>query len=350
MGPKITLRLALTFSRLAVVVILAFPTTGRCQEREKTTELPPGWRAKLSLTLWLDYSPTGFDPTSNPPKTATEAAVRSDLEAFRKIASPANERQLGIVLYGCGDGIEKVVVIASELKFRVILGIWFPEENEVSIAESLLRRQDLRDTVVAVCIGNETQTFRRCSLEKIRESAKRLRGSRRVPISTTEVIQRYGNEELLREMDFLFPNVHPLFAMRPDDPVKAGHWTLDQVRALKAAYPDTYLLVKECGWPAGPMTTFDEEQQATYWKTVLGDPVAREVNFCVFESSFDARWKHEWVSVSPSKLPSEQAFRSGNRVDVGPFWSVFGAAPERRPRKTFESIMLWWDSRTRAAR
>jgi exo-beta-1,3-glucanase (GH17 family) len=312
--------------------------------------LPPLLRERLERTLWLDYSPTGFDPTRKPVRAPAADDIRRDLEAFRTSAGAAGH-DLGIVLYGCTNGLEQLPILARASGLRTILGIWDPKDAvELRNAEALLRSKDLEEWIAAVCIGNETQTFRRCSLQDIALAAKRLRDVRAVPITTTEIIQEYGRPDLLAlDMDLVFPNIHGLFAASARDPVQAARWTADQIRALKREY-DGLILVKECGWPAGPEPAFDDNQQAAFWQTVLADPIARDVNFCIFECSFDAMWKHEWVAVEPARRPADPAFRLGNRADIGPFWSVFGRAPERQPRKAFAAILNWWGSRARAAR
>lgn len=301
---------------------------------EGRSELPKGWRERLATTLFFDYTPTGYDPTAKPPRHPTVEAMRQDLAALRRSADEAGlpRDRAGVVLYGCRDGLEQIPPLCQEVGLSVLLGLWdVRDEAEVQRIVGLLTEEKLRGTIVAVCVGNEAVTFRRATLGQLRATAERLREAHAVPVTTSEIVQMYGKEELYKAFDFALPNVHGLFSVkRPYDPKAGAEWTVARIRDLQKEAPPGYLIVvKEVGWPSGPEPAFSEEGQAAFWRAVLDGPVISEVNICVFEASFGgAKWKREMVPGN-----------SGGEVNIGPFWSVFGAPPERRPNPAGRVIL-----------
>src|SRR5205823_12052857 len=138
------------------------------------------------------------------------------------------------ITYGCGADMlgEQIPALAKEANLAVILGVYNPRDAaEVAAAERLLRRDDLRSTIVACCVGNEAITFRRATLDDVRAVVGRLRAARRVPTTTTEIVQAYGNKDLFdpKICDFSFVNCHALFA-DVRDPEKAGRWAAGQLK------------------------------------------------------------------------------------------------------------------------
>jgi exo-beta-1,3-glucanase (GH17 family) len=225
--------------------------------------------------------------------------------------------------------------VARELGLKVILGVFDPRDVvEVGNAEKLLAQADLLPTIVACCVGNEAITFRRATLDEILATTSRLRRAGSVPFTTTEIIQSYGDERLLRSFDFTLVNAHALFASvyQPD---AGGRWALEQIRSLVAAAPkDHPIVIKELGWPSGPKPVFDAQQQATYWKTVFADPITRRVNVAIFDGLANTPWKQENITV-PGHDP----------VNIGPHWPVlFG--PDRKPTAFATPLLgLWKASR-----
>jgi exo-beta-1,3-glucanase (GH17 family) len=301
-------------------------------DRPKQAEgLPEGWRSRLLETFWVCYTPTGFDPTAKPIRKPTAEDIREDLRAIRALADRAGIAgdRVGIVLYGCSGGLEDIAPLAREAKLSAVLGIFNPRDaGEVENAEALLRRKDLQETILACCVGNEAITFRRSTLEDIQKVAKRLSQVRRVPTTTTEIVQAYGDPRLF-SFDFTLVNAHALFA-DIYDPDQAAKWAVDRVKDLRDAAPKGHLiLVKEFGWPGGPKP-FSDEQQAAYWKAVLGDPVARQVNVCIFDGLHNVPWKKETITVP-----------GGEKVNVGPHWPVLFAA-DRKPKPFADGLLRLW--------
>jgi exo-beta-1,3-glucanase (GH17 family) len=307
------------------------------EKTKKQAALPESWRERLAQTFFVCYTPTGFDPTKKRIKEPTADDIRADLAAIRALADRAgiNSDRAGIITYGCRNGLEQIAPLAREARLSVLLGVFNPRDSvEVENAEALLRQEDLQETIVGCCVGNEAITFRRATLDDIQMVVERLRQVCRVPMTSTEIVASYGDQRLF-SFDFTLVNAHAIFAeiYTPD---KGARWALERVRDLLAAAPREHLiLVKELGWPAGPGPAFDDKQQAMYWRTVLTDPVARQVNVCIFDGLHNVPWKNEMIT-----LPG------GNKVNIGPHWPVLFDA-DRKPKPFANDLLALWE-KTRA--
>lgn len=185
------------------------------QPRAPEGPLPVGWQERLAQTFWICYTPT-FDPTVQPIKKPTAAGIRSDLAAIRTLVDKAGIKgdKAGIITYGCAHGLEEIAPLAKEADLSVILGIFNPNDKvEVRNAVALLKRDDLKRTIAACCVGNEAVTFRRATLDDTRRVATQLRGVRAVPLTTTEIVQSYGEKALYQApFDFTLCNAHGIFS------------------------------------------------------------------------------------------------------------------------------------------
>jgi exo-beta-1,3-glucanase (GH17 family) len=306
--------------------------------KPKATTLPAGWQERLAKTLWICYTPTGFDPTAKPAKKPTADDIRADLAAVRALADKVGVKgnKAGIITYGCRDGLEEIAPLAKEAELSVILGVFNPnDEDEVRNAEKLIERDDLKQTIAACCVGNEAITFRRATLDDVRRVATQLRGVRGVPMTTTEIVQAYGDKELFKApIDFTFCNAHALFSDVPTT-AKGAKWACERLKDVLETAPKGHLvLAKELGWPAGPVP-FDAKQQAAYWKAVFADPVTRRVNVCIFDGFQNVPWKKEMVAVPGV----------AEKVDIGPHWPVL-FDEDRKPTPFAEDLLrLWKQSR-----
>jgi exo-beta-1,3-glucanase (GH17 family) len=309
----------------------------RLRPPKRGASLPAGWRDRLSGTLFVTYTPTGFNPTTQPVTSPTAKDIRDDLAAIQSLTAAAGvpAGRIGVITYGCRDGLEQIPPLACERGIAVLLGIFNPLDRvEVDNAARLLERAELEPTIVACCVGNEALTFRRARLDEIRKVCGQLRAVRPVPLTTTEIIQSYGNEALF-EFDFTLVNAHALFASVYSTD-KAGKWAVGRIEDLLAAAPQGHLvLVKEIGWRAAP-PPFDRGQQRRYWETVLSSPVARRVNIAFFDglSNLDT-WKSERISLPGHDKP----------VDIGPHWPVLFDSGRKPKSYAIELLRLWKTSR-----
>jgi len=307
------------------------------EKQVEQTALPRDWHQRLTGTLWVCYTPTGFNPTIQRIKQPSADEIRADLAAIRQLGTAAGipEGRLGIITYGCSNGLEQIPELAREAKLAVILGIFGPHDGaEIKNARKLLGQEELSKTIIACCVGNEAVTFRRATLDEIEQLADQLREVRHVPMTTTEIVQSYGEKRLFA-FDFTLANVHAIFAgiHAPD---RAATWAVERAQDLLASAPAGHpVLIKEFGWPAGPRPTFSEEQQVAYWRAIFGSSIARKVNVCIFDGLSNVPWKNE-----PIRLPE------GKEANVGPYWPVLFEA-DRKPRPfAVELLKLWESSRS----
>jgi exo-beta-1,3-glucanase (GH17 family) len=293
---------------------------------------PAAWKTRLKNTIFVAYTPTGFDPTTRPVQRPAVEEIRKDLAAIRQLAEDAgiDRRQVGITTYGCKDGLEAVAPVAKELGMAMLLGVFDPRnEDELKHAQSLLEQEDLEDTIAGVVVGNEALTFRRASMKDIESAVKRLRAVRSVPMTTTEVVQSYGDARLFSMCDFTLANAHAVFA-GVFDPRSGADWVMTQANALARSAPAGHpVLIKEAGWPSGP-SPFSPEQQEQFWRAMLQNPHAREVNMCFFDGLRNVDWKKE-ILAAPT----------GEQVNVGPYWPVLFDA-KRKPRAAAKDLLNLW--------
>jgi exo-beta-1,3-glucanase (GH17 family) len=96
---------------------------------------------------------------------------------------------------------------------------------------------------------------------------------------------------------------------------------------------DKPLLIKEPGFPNGP-TPFSTDAQRTYWTTLLGSSMRKQVNIGVFDAFRNTPWKHEVISVA-----------GGGRVDIGNHWGVLLDARRRPLPLAIDVLRIWKSSR-----
>jgi exo-beta-1,3-glucanase (GH17 family) len=220
-------------------------------------------------------------------KRPAQDEIRKDLEAIRSLATSVGipDNRIGITTYGCDNGLEQIAPIAGETGIAVLLGIFSPRnKDEVTNAAALLKDPRLKHAIAGVVVGNESVTFRRATLDDVEAVIQHLRQVRSdVPYTTTEIVQAYGNNRLFTICDFTSLNAHALFS-NVLDAEDGARWAIQQIDAVRDAAPQGHLiLVKEVGWPAGPKPFFSNEQQRSYWRTILRSAVARDVNICFFD-------------------------------------------------------------------
>jgi len=281
--------------------------------RQSSQSAKPNWADQLTRLCWIAYSPTNFDPTTNPPRWPSEQDVREDLRVLRSAGFN------GLVTYGSNyrqqsapDRMLDIPRLAQAAEFSgMIVGVWNPtDEDELRAAE----QAGQYSVVVGYCVGNEGLDVR-YDLKKLTAAMDRLRQKTGKPVTTTEEAgDYYENSPLWKIADWTFPNVHPYFANRRD-PQEAAQWTASIFKTLRAV-SDKPLIFKEVGLPSGGDVGLDEARQARYYELL------RQTNviYVVFEA-FDAPWKH-LGRPKPDGAPPWP--------DPEPHWGVFSS--ERKPK------------------
>ena len=110
--------------------------------------------------------------------------------------------------------------------------------------------------------------------------------------------------ELLRQLDFMLVNVHPVFQpwFRDAPDRNAAEFVVNVVNQLAEGYCGP-ILVKEVGVPTAPAEAgFTPDRQASFFTELLTQlPRARERSFAFF-SAFDAPWRAFDEIAVPNKL------------------------------------------------
>ena len=260
------------------------------------------------MTLkWVCYSPSTFDPEPDSTQVLTPEEIRADLKILRPYFD-------GLITYGLGMGLSMIPEIARQEGYHgMIIGIW-----DIHGSEELSAAYDLaaRDLIDAICVGNEGLNIR-YTWGELEAVANALRDSTGLPVTTTEQIEDYGDERLLT-LDFIFPNVHPLWnGYHEAEP--AAEWVCHQAEFLLDIPLEKIVFIKEAGFPSEGPSYCTEELQADFWRILLNEAADRDFRVAVFEA-FDQPWKHEDYGGD----------------DIGPHWGVFTST--RLPKKVVDVL------------
>jgi exo-beta-1,3-glucanase (GH17 family) len=303
--------IASCYANLPLPIETSFPISTTTPEKQ--------WDMLLSELCWVAYSPTHFDPTSNPIHYPTEADIRED---FRVLVQAGFN---GLVTYGVdyqdpekSGNLLDLPRLANEAGFiGMIVGVWDPiNEKEIQFAEQVARYP----IVIGYSVGNEGLDAR-YSLDDLVATMKRIREKTGKPVSTTEQgNDYYENSPLWVISDWIFPNVHPYFSSIRD-PIEAVEWT-EKVYKTLTSVTKKPLIFKEVGLPTGGDRGVSVANQAEYYRLLQ----ATQVQYVVFEA-FDAPWKHFGQPNPDGSYPWP---------DPEPHWGIFTS--DRQPKPAASGI------------
>ena len=275
---------------------------------QPTGSLPAGWIEKVSDIVWVDYSPSSTNP--NLGLEATSHEIIADLTVLRDAGFNA------LVTYeSTGAMGRELPALAQEAGFEgLIMGIWDPDSQEEYDAAINAAKNNI---VLGYCIGNEG--FNRPSrydMSKLSASIQKLRQATGKPVTTTEEIDDYYDEELLQLGDWVFPNAHPYFHDQSEAD-SALRWTKGAYDDLKNR-TDRFVLLKEVGLPTAGDNDgkLSEESQKQYFVGLANT----DINFVYFEA-FDQPWR--------TSLPIESHWGifNSDRTPKLLGWQLMGKAP-----------------------
>lgn len=242
---------------------------------------------------WIAYAPTNYNPDKN--IFPSEESIRIDLELLHKYGFN------GVITYGALGSLGRIPQIASQIGFcGMIMGIW-DIDNREEVINAVLARQ----FVDGYCVGNEGLNYR-YDLDSLRSAIIELKHSTNKPVTTSEQIFDYSNENVFSTGDWIFPNIHP-FLSKIRDPNKAAQWVEKHYQLLKKHCPqEKFILFKETGWPTAGANEANERHQ----KEFFIDLEKLSLPFVYFEA-FDQPWKGD--------------------LAVEPHWGLFKS--NRKPKK-----------------
>jgi exo-beta-1,3-glucanase (GH17 family) len=264
--------------RIASLFLVMVLSLGACRPNVQATttpaqptgSLPNGWIEQVSGIVWVAYTPSSSNPNIGMEVTVDE--IIADLAVLRIAGFN------GLVTYtSAGIMGRELPALAQEAGFEgLIMGIWDPASQEEYDAAVNAAQTQL---VLGYCIGNEG--FNRPSrydMAKLSESIRKLREATGKPVTTTEEIDDYHDDELLQLGDWIFPNAHPYFHHQVE-PNSAVRWTKGEYEDLKNR-TDRFVWLKELGMPTAGDRRLSEESQKQYFVQLA----STDVNFVYFEA------------------------------------------------------------------
>jgi exo-beta-1,3-glucanase (GH17 family) len=278
----------LKIGRFFLIPILALGTYSGNAFAQRSDE----FSQKILSLKWIAYSPTNCDPTNN--NFPSEDTIRQDLELLYSAGFN------GIVTYSSYSTFAEIPRIAQKIGFGgVIMGIWDIESSE-EMENAYLASQ----YVDGYCAGNEGLNCR-YGMETLINAIETLKNSTNKPVTTTEQIFDYYNDEVLAIGDWIFPNIHP-FLCDVKDPEKAAKWIQKHYEILKRHAGTKLIIFKEVGYPTAGAREATPANQEEFFRVFE----TKGVPFIYFEG-FDQYWKTD--------LPVE------------PHWGLFDS--RRKPKK-----------------
>lgn len=234
----------------------------------------------------------------------------------------AHDFQL-IRLYDAQENSRTVLQIIEEedLPIKVMLGIWLnaeksnhescawltepiPEEelaeNRRKNAEEVKRGIELAlhypEIITAVNVGNETLVDwndHGVPIESIVAYIKAVDAAIPQPVTTAENYEAYirFSNELSSVVDFLAVHTYPVWESKTID--EALDYSIDNLRRVQAAYPETPIAIAEAGWASVAVEFPDqanEGNQKRYYTELSNWCLQNYVTLFWFEA-FDEDWK-----------------------------------------------------------
>jgi exo-beta-1,3-glucanase (GH17 family) len=284
-------------------------------------------REALSSGRFVSYQPTSLQVVNGQVGRADASSIRADLTVLR-------EKFDSLITYDSVHGAEGIPAIASQLKFRaLIIGVWNPlEPSELDAAVGAA--QQYPQLVVGVALGNELIFSHRAAADQLATLAAQLR--RRSPqllLSVSEPFHIYGEPgaaALLGQLDFLLPNVHPVFQpwFHGASAATSAQFVVNVVSDFGARFCGP-VLVKETGVPTAPADGgFSEAGQAAFYHELRRRfPATRARAFAYF-SAFDAPWRAQDVTPVGPARPEEA------------HWGLYDAA--RKPKRAARELPAYF--------
>lgn len=327
---RIMLALALAFglpsslpARGAVPASRPLVQAPECARRPAAGPALERLRAALAHGRFVAYQPTALQVHDGRATRASADSIRADLLVLRP-------RFDSLVTYGALHGAEQVPAIAAALGYRaVVIGVWDPFDAR-EVAAAVAAALEHPQLVVGLSLGNELVFAKRRRLDELPAMIAGVRA--RAPglaLSTTEpfhVFYDAAARPLLRELDFLLANVHPVFQpwWREAPDANGAQFVVGAVQQLRARYCGP-VLVKETGVPTAPASAgYTPQRQAAFYRELRQQfPPSRASAFAYF-SAFDAPWRVADEQAVPGHHPEEA------------HWGLF--EEDRRPKAAAQDV------------
>lgn len=308
---------------LALMLAPAAPLAAAAPECARDAAAAPALTrlaAALAHGRFIAYEPTSLELVDGRAHAADPASIRADLEALRP-------RFDALITYDAIHGAEAIPGIAAQLKYRaLIVGVWDPADP-AQLAAALAAAQRYPQLIVGVSLGNESVYGRRQSFAALAAALAAVRArAPQLPLSTTEPFHLYEQEAsvpLLRSLDFLLVNVHPVFQpwFRGATAATSAQFVVNVVADLAQRFCGP-ILVKETGEPTAPARAgYTPAQQAQFYAALRRRFPPTHARAFAYFSAFDAPWRaHDAGALPGAASGPEEAY-----------WGLYDGARQPKP-------------------
>ncbi|NNJ91317.1 MAG: glycosyltransferase [Gammaproteobacteria bacterium] len=224
------------------------------------------------------------------------------------------------------DGVfASIPSLAKKHRLNIALGAWLDKDKQRNAREieTLLKVAVSNPrNVVRVIAGNEAVLRGDLSVEEMANYLDYIRRELGVPVSTAEPYHVWlDHPELVKHVDYLA--VHMLPYWEGLEVEAAVEFIVQQMDALKKAYPDKPVVIGEVGWPSygrsikGAVASAANE--AIFLRRFIDVAARNNYTFYIMEA-FDQPWKEELEGA------------------VGAYWGVYDI--DRQPKFEFHSPIV----------
>lgn len=301
-------------SNFLIVLVIAFLTVSLWAYSNRPAQEPP-WPEVIPGFAFSPYhngqSPlTGIHPTLE--------QIESDLELLSGHTHAVRTYTV--------DGIfAEIPGLARKHGLNIAVGAWLDKDKEKNAREikTLLKvAVNNPRNVVRVIAGNESILRGDLSVEEMTEYLDHIRQELGVPVSTAEPYHVWLDEpELVEHVDYLA--VHMLPYWEGIEVETAIGFIVQQMNALKQAYPDKPIVIGEVGWPSYGRTikgaVASSANEAIFLRRFIDVAEQENYTFYIMEA-FDQPWKEELEGA------------------VGAYWGVYNI--DRQPKFEFHSPIV----------
>ena len=301
-------------SNFLIVLVIAFLTVSLWAYSNRPAQEPP-WPEVIPGFAFSPYhngqSPlTGIHPTLE--------QIESDLELLSGHTHAVRTYTLDVIF-------AEIPGLARKHGLNIAVGSWLDKDKEKNAREiKILLKVAVNNprNVVRVIAGNESILRGDLSVEEMTEYLDHIRQELGVPVSNAEPYHVWLDEpELVEHVDYLA--VHMLPYWEGIEVETAIGFIVQQMNALKQAYPDKPIVIGEVGWPSYGRTikgaVASSANEAIFLRRFIDVAEQENYTFYIMEA-FDQPWKEELEGA------------------VGAYWGVYNI--DRQPKFEFHSPIV----------
>ncbi|MEJ2214658.1 MAG: beta-(1-3)-glucosyl transferase, partial [Gammaproteobacteria bacterium] len=274
-------------SNFLIVLVIAFLTVSLWAYSNRPAQEPP----------WPEVIPGfAFSPYHNGQSPLT--AIHPTLEQIESDLELLSGHTHAVRTYTVDGIFAEIPGLARKHGLNIAVGAWLDKDKEKNAREikTLLKvAVNNPRNVVRVIAGNESILRGDLSVEEMAEYLDHIRHELGVPVSTAEPYHVWLDEpELVEHVDYLA--VHMLPYWEGIEVETAIGFIVQQMNALKQAYPDKPIVIGEVGWPSYGRSikgaVASSANEAIFLRRFIDVAEQEDYTFYIMEA-FDQPWKEE---------------------------------------------------------